>query len=210
MTQDRFRLGRTVRSILIGATTAVLASLVVNVVFALTYTPDSARLSGARIVVLSHFSGAISKRRVDAGVEIFHRHGAVGFIMTGKTIAPVMAERAAEAGVPADLVRLEDRARTTLENALYTRALVSDPRVPTILVTDRYHLLRSYWIFRWAGFSTLVMVPADDPSDYLSATGILDFGMETAKWFVNLGRIGLAEALGGAGAPGPWHSGEQE
>lgn len=57
-------------------------------------------------------------------------------------------------GVPADVIYLEDRSRSTEENALYSRDIMAAQGWQTALVvSDRYHLLRANWLFGSVGIS---------------------------------------------------------
>ena len=50
--------------------------------------------------------------------------------------------------VPADAITLEDRSRSTEENAFYSREIMQDHGWTTaLIVSDGYHLLRATWIF---------------------------------------------------------------
>jgi uncharacterized SAM-binding protein YcdF (DUF218 family) len=55
-------------------------------------------------------------------------------------------------GVPASAILLEERSRSTEENALYARELMqAQGWQDAVLVSDGYHLLRAQWIFTDAG-----------------------------------------------------------
>ena len=55
-------------------------------------------------------------------------------------------------GIPASAVVLEDRSRSTQENALYTAEIMRAHDWRTaVIVSDAYHLLRSQWIFSNVG-----------------------------------------------------------
>ncbi len=58
---------------------------------------------------------------------------------------------AIELGVPESAILLEDRSRTTYENAIQTRALLGNSRV--LLVTDAYHMPRAVEFFAKQGLS---------------------------------------------------------
>lgn len=64
-----------------------------------------------------------------------------------------MAARAAEIGVPAQAITHEDRSLSTLQNALFSKPFyASDARL--ILVTEAFHLPRSWASFRWVSAQT--------------------------------------------------------
>ncbi|MEP7041560.1 MAG: YdcF family protein [Dokdonella sp.] len=79
-------------------------------------------------------------------------------------VSVVMAQLAADLGVPATSIRSEVAARTTWDNARNVRAL--EPPLPQRiwLVTSALHLPRALIAFRAAGFE-----PCAYPSDWLSA-----------------------------------------
>ena len=69
-----------------------------------------------------------------------------------------------ENGVPEDAILLEDRSRSTEENALYTHELMLANGWDTLLVvSDGYHLLRTQWIFSRQGLSIYTSPSADPP-----------------------------------------------
>ena len=56
-------------------------------------------------------------------------------------------------GIPAERIELEDRSRNTVENAVFTRALVNPkPNERWLLVTSAAHMPRAIGTFRQAGF----------------------------------------------------------
>jgi uncharacterized SAM-binding protein YcdF (DUF218 family) len=66
--------------------------------------------------------------------------------------AQVACELVASQGVPASALLLEDRSRSTEENALYTAALLAPLGARRVLiVSDSYHLFRAQVLFRQAG-----------------------------------------------------------
>jgi uncharacterized SAM-binding protein YcdF (DUF218 family) len=67
-------------------------------------------------------------------------------------------------GVPAGAILLEDRSRSTEENAAFTRELMAENGWGTVLlVSDAYHLMRAMWIFSDAGVNVVGRVPAARP-----------------------------------------------
>lgn len=134
-----------------------------------------------------------SGRGADAPVETTH--------------AWTMAEAARDLGVPDAAIRLEARSRSTLQNAWYTAALPDvDPAQRIIVVSQRYHLPRAAFSFRWAGFREVTLVAADDPP-----AGVLrELLAEGVKWPFNLVRAGLGALALAADIPEarvlPWLS----
>ena len=69
-----------------------------------------------------------------------------------RTEAELCAAIAQAAGVPPDALVLENRSRTTEENATETADLMAAHGwQDAILVSDGYHLWRAHWLFRRAG-----------------------------------------------------------
>jgi uncharacterized SAM-binding protein YcdF (DUF218 family) len=67
-------------------------------------------------------------------------------------------------GVPEDAIIIEDRSRSTEENALYTQEIMQANDWDTALVvSDGYHLLRTHWIFAQQGMSIYTSPAADPP-----------------------------------------------
>jgi uncharacterized SAM-binding protein YcdF (DUF218 family) len=58
-------------------------------------------------------------------------------------------------GIPESAIILEERSRSTEENALYAREIMSAHSWQTaVVVSDRYHLLRANWLFSNVGITT--------------------------------------------------------
>ncbi|MBL8069854.1 MAG: YdcF family protein [Nitrospira sp.] len=70
---------------------------------------------------------------------------------TGLLESHEMKRLAIELGVPESAILLEDRSRTTYENAIHTRTLLGNSRV--LLVTDAYHMPRAMEFFVKQGLS---------------------------------------------------------
>lgn len=97
-------------------------------------------------------------RRVGHAAALYAAGGVRAIIATGgpdgaaPTEARVMRDLLVAAGVPADAVIEEDRARNTLENALYSVAILRARGLgPVVVVSDRYHLPRALMLFRLLG-----------------------------------------------------------
>jgi uncharacterized SAM-binding protein YcdF (DUF218 family) len=61
-----------------------------------------------------------------------------------------------EHGVPADRVILEERSRSTEENALYSREIMEARGWETaVVVSERYHLFRANYLFQSLGMNAL-------------------------------------------------------
>jgi uncharacterized SAM-binding protein YcdF (DUF218 family) len=82
-------------------------------------------------------------------------------------------------GVPVAWV--EDKSRTTWENALYLKQLLAADNVTTVVVvTHAWHLRRALWSFERVGLHAIVWPapltyePSTGPDDYLPNIGALD------------------------------------
>ena len=108
--------------------------------------------------------------RITEAAALAHRLPGVPLIISGGSGAIVLADKPAAAAIgrylqsighAADRIRLEDKSRTTFENALFTRALVAPkPGERWLLVTSAAHMPRAVGTFRRAGFEVIAW-PAD-------------------------------------------------
>ena len=81
--------------------------------------------------------------------------GGVPWFLTERSEADACRDILLEQGVPDDAILLENRSRSTQENALYSRDIMEARGWRTALVvSDRYHLLRANWLFSTAGIQT--------------------------------------------------------
>ncbi|OIQ89253.1 hypothetical protein GALL_288620 [mine drainage metagenome] len=121
---------------------------------------------GARVGADGQPSPAL-RRRVAQGVALY-RAGIVSHLLCSgggppdrPSEAALMRALAREGGVPEAAILVEDRARTTLENALFCRALLgAPPPAPLLLVSDASHLPRALYTFRRLG---LAVTPSAAP-----------------------------------------------
>ncbi len=72
-------------------------------------------------------------------------------LVTGSGAGTLMVDYIVAMGIPPEAVTLESMSRSTLQNALFSTR-VSDVSQPVIVVTDAYHLPRSWVSFRAMGF----------------------------------------------------------
>ena len=80
--------------------------------------------------------------------------GAGGILATGELPEADTAARVLEAlGVAKERITLEDRARDTYENAVFTKRLIDpSPSQRWLLITSAWHMPRAIGCFRKAGF----------------------------------------------------------
>lgn len=112
---------------------------------------------GANVLLGGEPSPAL-KRRIDHGIDLYRMGYASNLLVTGGAVtwrvseAAVMRDLAVAAGVPADRIIIEDRARDTLENALFSAAMLRHRGwTEAVVVTDAYHLPRALYTFRRFG-----------------------------------------------------------
>lgn len=125
--------------------------------------------------------------RIRRGAELWEEGYAARIICTGgmpgyatRSEADACLEILLARGVPRDAILLEDRSRSTEENALYARELMDANGWQTALVvSERYHLYRASYIFHAAGIDA-TMVPTS--VSHLTA----------ARYFYSLAREVLA------------------
>lgn len=113
-----------------------------------------------------------------------------------------MRDAALAAGVPADAASTESGSRSTLENALLSRAPLG-PRAdqPAILVSDGYHLGRAWASFRWAGYGPVELSAATAFGGGSAGAQAYRVGREALAWWFNIGRAILWHASGLLGLP---------
>lgn len=98
------------------------------------------------------------KRRVLHAVHLFHAKQAPVLLMTGGLgkhpphEASLMRDLALAQGVPAQSIKVEDRATSTFESGIYCAPIfVQHAWATALIVTDGYHLPRAVLTFRRFG-----------------------------------------------------------
>jgi uncharacterized SAM-binding protein YcdF (DUF218 family) len=110
-------------------------------------------------------------RRGEKAAQLFHQGYAEHVLCSGgmttrqpRSEADACREVLMSNGVPEAAVLLEERSRSTEENAAYTREIMEANGWETALVvSDGYHLLRARWIFAQQGISVYTSPSADPP-----------------------------------------------
>jgi len=122
-------------------------------------TADAVVVLGAALAAPG-VPGRVLRRRVRSAVEVANAHGAPFLVVSGGlTLHPpaeaeVMRDLAVEAGLDADRIVIEDQARNTFENAVYTGRIMRERgwgRV--VVVTDAFHMRRALYVFRTLGLA---------------------------------------------------------
>jgi uncharacterized SAM-binding protein YcdF (DUF218 family) len=109
-------------------------------------------------------------RRAAQGAALWEDGKASRIICSGgyglnrsRSEADACAELLRDEGVPDNVILLEDRSRSTEENAMYTLEMMQANGWQTaVIVSDGYHLLRAHWIFNSAGIPNYPS-PAENP-----------------------------------------------
>jgi uncharacterized SAM-binding protein YcdF (DUF218 family) len=117
--------------------------------------------------------------RVLGTIQLAHRYpkarilitgGPATVFATGTAEAPVVAGFLKRLGVDPARLMVEDRSRTTYENAIYSRELANPKKGERwLLVTSAWHMPRSIGVFEKAGFP---VVPY--PVDFRTGGGFMD------------------------------------
>jgi uncharacterized SAM-binding protein YcdF (DUF218 family) len=117
--------------------------------------------------------------RVLGTIALAHRYpqarilissGSGSLLQNSPAEAPVIAEYFKTIGIDPARVAVEDRSRTTFENAVFSRALANPkPGERWLLVTSAWHMPRSVGVFRKAGFNVTAY-----PVDYRTAGTLWD------------------------------------
>ena len=110
-------------------------------------------------------------RRGEQAAELYQQGYADHLICSGgftvtqsRSEADACRQVLVSSGVPEDAIVLEERSRSTEENAAYSREIMGANGWETaLIVSDGYHLLRAQWIFAQQGLPVYTS-PARDPS----------------------------------------------
>jgi uncharacterized SAM-binding protein YcdF (DUF218 family) len=149
--------------------------------------PDASSAGRARTCAALHGAGA-------APVVVFTGYGTeVG------SAAQAMADLAATLGVPEAAMRLDPAAQSTLQNAHFGLALLDTSPERVIVVSDAFHLPRSWVIFRVLGVPDVALRPTLGAATPPLPTMLRWSAREgVALWFnvARLGVYGIAGALG--------------
>lgn len=109
--------------------------------------------------------GAASERRAHACADLHAAGAAPVVVFSGYghetySAAEAMADVARARGVPEQAIRIEPLARSTIQNAAFSLALFESAPDRVILVSDAFHLPRSWATFRLLGVHEVVLYAA--------------------------------------------------
>lgn len=109
-------------------------------------------------------------RRTRHAADLWHEGKAEHLICTGaqpdnrpNSEAVACFNLLVQLGVSADAISLEERSRSTEENAIYTRQIMEENGwQDALVVSDSYHVLRAHYIFQTKGITlTTAPVPSN-------------------------------------------------
>jgi uncharacterized SAM-binding protein YcdF (DUF218 family) len=106
---------------------------------------DSGAVNAEVIIVLGGGSG----ERPERAAELFKEHAAPRIILSGAGDCEINRHLLVKSGIPANVIQLEDKSRTTRENAEFTIQLLRAANVHSaIIVTSWYHARRALKCFK--------------------------------------------------------------
>lgn len=206
---------RVFRNIILVCGLGALALVGALKLYVLTFVQPPVSGPVAAVVVLS--AGPINDTkdgrtsvRTRTGVDVYKQLKADGqspkLVLAGgqehyerRPKAVGMAEIALEEGVPEADILIEDRSRSTLQNAMFSYALIEkDAGSAVAIVTDRFHMPRSWASFKWAGDGPVILVSAERPEEPVDWDNLF---REAPKWPLNFARAVAFSVLDAFGWP---------
>ena len=110
-----------------------------------------ADVNGATIVCLGAGAGVVSANRATICGEIAAANPESRIVLSGGGQGEVMLRAVEAVGVPESRVLREMVSESTLQNALFSGRMIDRTR-PVVVVSDAYHLPRSWASFRLMGY----------------------------------------------------------
>lgn len=137
---------------------------------------------------------AQTRQRVETGVALFKAGAAPRIHFTGGSpgqglpgAGEQMRELAVSLGVPAAQTSAESLSKSTLQNALFSRPVLGPlADGPVMLVTDGFHLARSWASFRWAGYPDIRLAAASAFGPPPVTTQLRWIAREAVAWPFNI------------------------
>lgn len=154
------------------------------------FLPTDSGTAADAIVVLGR--GPISyEQRINVAAELWQAKRAPLIFTTGRGDAHSMIEQLEAKGIPKQVLDGENCALTTLQNAVFTAAILHQQDLRQILlITDEPHMLRSLLVFRANGF-TVIPHTIGLPTNW----GFKDKSLITLREFTGLFSYGLRGLL---------------
>lgn len=150
-----------------------------------------------------------SRARAEAAIDLHARGAARRLHFAGNGIASPdhaaarqMAELARRAGVPGSAIGIEDRSRSTLENALFSSSAAAEAE-RLLLVSTGYHLWRGAASLAWAGVPPDAICRSSAFGDRDAAGIVRLTALELVKWWANGLRAALWSGANALGRPLP-------
>lgn len=141
---------------------------------------------------LNGFPGPNTLLRCLYAVRYYEANPYRKIVVTGSAVSAHMRNLLVAEGVPAQIIVLENSARSTRENALYTSSLLAGDNGRKVLLTSDFHMFRAVRTFRKAG---LQVTPSPIPDVlkrndqlYKRWETFLEESVETAKIVYYFGR----------------------
>lgn len=133
-------------------------------------------------------SDALSLRLL-TGVNEFFRLPSAWLLVTGGdtiglgvTEGDDLASRAIAMGVPSSRILVEDRARNTIENAIFTYRILATKLASIVLVTNEFHMARSLRVFQDVDVDNrFTIIPRPAPNGDLSLL-LSQTGSSLSQW----------------------------
>lgn len=153
--------------------------------------------------------GRDTAERARAGVTLYREGLAPRIHFTGG-VAPAgqigpgeqMRRLALSLGVPEAATSAENDSMSTLQNALLSEPILGPlARQPIILVSDGYHLGRSWASFRWAGYGPIQLYAESSLGPMPRSDQAWRILREALAWYFNPARLALWYGAGLAGIP---------
>lgn len=138
-----------------------------------------------------------SARRAETCAMLQREGVAPVVIFTGSgnsvaSTADAMANHASDLGLPMSAAIIEPRARSTIQNAAFSRQLLPEGAERVVLVSDAYHLPRSWVIFRALGYSDVALVATERAQSENGFAGVVEHSRrlfrESIVIWINVGR----------------------
>lgn len=149
--------------------------------------------------------GDAARRRAETCVDLHLAGVAPVILFTGAgneaaSNADAMASVARARGVSPEAILVEPEARSTIQNAAFGLRLLPDGASRLVLVTDAFHLPRSWVIFRFLHGSDIALYAADRVGGQAETRSLLRWSLResVAIWY-NVARLAVYAAAGVAG-----------